>query len=487
MIIAFYDGIHSLKTDWQSGVRDMNTAMPERFAAFKFLGYFAQKCYEKGIIINCRPEIDIETPNWLSLLANNRNAWTSLPAWPPNKKLGPFIFIISECADSTLLCEMLKWVEEGSNLLILNVWFWDSDIWADRRDPWLSIFERTELEFKEYFDSKAILNHGKGRIFFSYSTDLDDSNLIRQALISSNEEDETSDSELQESNSKVEKFKERIDQTIKDISTFEIPCVDATIREMPLSWLKDERFLVDIEFWNRSAINVERVIVEISIVQGLELESKSTLELPGLKPNELRLESRAARIIPKTKGEIVNPIMIQVSYDAYSRTIHLPTRKISICDNLNDIFKRQYDLASALSKYEDLFEGQLEIQHLLHSILENPDEAGRTVLSRFENIVKSISQKRGILIEEKDMLGKIIGRLQKQKKGELRNAEEEKRSQNEMTAIKDELAQLQYMEVINHLGNQAKHNYTEFSQEKAICICFLYAFLLEDLRKLNPK
>lgn len=442
MIMGYYEGLHFLNlldsfrhVAWLSQYTVETLDDP----VLECISHFKQRCFSKNVRLENSKVWLRENFNWQDV----------------TKEYGPFIFVISGYSEELSFNKIFKWVEEGSNLVLLYSTYLYSQ-YEQKYQEILNTLSISSIEFGEYSKEQKDMRQGQGRIIFIHNDDINDCNVEGGPFGLG------TDSEKKI----VEAFK-KMDNVIDNISTFSIPCVDCVIRSVPESWPKDEALVIEIEIKNRSFIDINSVYVDILLADELEPISNTTIELNNFKAGTSN--SVTILVVPRTKDVITNPVNVKVEHDGITRLIYLPSSQINVLDNLQNLLRSskptQIDLSKALPQYEAYFQAVASPTVILQLLDIDPDAVVAKIRRIGEYISKLIAQKYINNFNETWKFAMITSELYKQR------------------VIKAKAKG--YIDTIRVFGNLASHanisGSTTFSHEDALVVCHALVLFLKEV------
>jgi len=300
---------------------------------------------------------------------------------------GPFIFILSEIIHEENLDNILNQVKNGSNLLIISCSSVDTKKFANLNNMsnLVECIEQiTDMNVKE----KTNIKFDNGQIFFIEDSYISDINVERGPFGC------TDKWEI----NKINKV-DGMSKLISDISTFNIACIDCKIRSLPETWPNNQPLILEMEIKNISNVEIENLVLDLSLIAEFEPLSHTCIEVEILKPKMAR--SIGTITIPRVKGTFKNPLKISVRINNNpNQNIYLPENQITILDNMQSILRsskpRHIDLQKELPKYDEYLYPISSSSKLFSMMDLDPEVAVAKVRRIAEQISKTLATKNNL-------------------------------------------------------------------------------------------
>jgi hypothetical protein len=299
-------------------------------------------------------------------------------------KSEPYLFIVSYSSNSLKIDEILDFVHKGSNLVVIappiQLVSSEATSFQKTHENFLeSLHSQIGFSLKEVQES----NFGLGKIFYINNDDQVNDLYMEPGPYGGFNESQKAEKE------------QKIESLIKQISTFNVPCLDCQIRSIPACWPQDQALVIEIELIQRSSEIIEDAVVMVEMPSSFEPLSTIEIQVQDIRPNSKR--SLAVLAIPRSQGIFRNPLTIRIGYQQREQEIFLPDSQIEIISNLPDLLRSSrptnIDLALTLPKYEAKLQPLVTSSTLIDLLNIDPDAVVAKVRKVGEHICKSIARK----------------------------------------------------------------------------------------------
>ncbi len=443
MLIAIYDGLHYL--DLADSFRDVawtaTYSFPYDDPILGCLSHFRRICGKFGVQLD-------SVVTWAE-----RNI-----DWQQGEQ-GPFLFVISGFPCSLPNDRVLELVQRGSNLFILppplQLIMKANESFQDKHQRFL---EELSARLGFGLEQGSERDYNQGKIFYFNDEQVNDL-LMEPGPFGGFRESEKTAKERQ-----IESFVERI-------VTFKTVHIDCQVRSLPTCWPLDEALVIEIDLIHRGTVEVRSATVTIEPTSGFEPLSSMVIQATDLRPHSRRLLT--AVVVPRAKGQYSNPVSIRVSADGTDRAVYLPESQIEILCNLSDLLRSSrptsVDLASALPKFEDIFQSITTASTLLELLRIDSDAVVAKVRKIGEHLCKSIARKQ---LRNYDSTWTFVVIIKQLFDAGVLNFKAKG-----------------YIEMIRIFGNMASHSgditTTNFNHEDAVVICYALVLFLKEVTDAN--
>lgn len=469
MILGYYAGY--LETDLDKAFRyvawgSQYTGNIQFDPIFGCISHFLRRARDKNIWIKTPFERSVEKIAWNDLGINQL----------------PCLFILAGESGEVSLSTILKYVERGSNLMLLS----SDDIEIRAAEHRMSNdLKQFYKQFHELTGTKdedrkhqITISKGQGNIFFVDARHISDAQIEPGPFGGWSLE-------------KQIKGLTHIDEELQRVGTFSIPCVDCQVH-IPEIWPRGESLIAEFTFLNRSSEEIKQVNASLQLTPGIEPLSLIDFEISSLQPHQMTRRSLAVAgdegfsahffeepqkevyktpvvLVPQDTGIIHDPFEIHLTYENISREIPLPPIKLEILESLPKLVRSiqppKTDLVASFHRFEKYFAHVTSASTLLELMNIDPASVVQKIRQIGEYIVRLIAKRKLLHYDPKMDFATLNQALYKQK------------------IISDKAKG--YIETIRYIGNLASHpSGNKFDKEDTLIVSqALILFMQEAIDK----